>query len=69
MQALFDGVSGSPAPAEVTTAMFCYHYHTSPKRLRDEWSAYEFRVALDFLQLKFEKEQDDVEKAKRQRRN
>lgn len=68
MQGLFDGVSGSPAPPEVATIMFCYHFRTSPKRLRDEWSAYEFRVALDFLQLKFEKEQDDVEKAKRQRR-
>lgn len=69
MQALFDGVGGSPAPPEVVMAMFCYHFHTTPKQVRDEWSAYEFRVALDFLQLKFDKEQDDIDKAKRQRRN
>lgn len=70
MQSLFDGTSGSPAPPEVAMAMFCFHFHTSPKRVREEWSGYEYRVAVDFLQLKFEKEQDDVDRARdQQRRN
>lgn len=68
MQALFDGVSGSPAPPEVVIAMFCFEFHTSPQRIREEWSAYEFRVALDYLQLKWEKENDEADKARDVRR-
>lgn len=72
MQALFDGVAGEPAPPEVATVMFCYEFKTTPERIRNEWSAYEFRVALDYLQLKFDKENDEVQTARdnaeRQRR-
>lgn len=63
---MFEGTWTGAVPKEIQDVILCYEFHTSPKRIREEWSAYQIRVAWDYLQLKWEAEKDADDKTRSQ---